>query len=197
MATRQRLLDETASQLATSSFRDLKVIDIARDAGTSPATFYQYFVDIESAVLALAEQTLEENPLVQVIETSSWTPEAAFASSSATVDTFLSFFDEFQPVLRVVDLAMSEGDDRFRELRARLLSPAAQAMAEVVARHQQAGRHASDIVPLAHASVLITMLAHIGGRRSAFEQWGIGWADLRTSLVRQVCWGATGLSSQE
>src|SRR6185295_33248 len=55
-ATRQRLLEQTAEMLRTSSYRDLKVVDIARAAGTSPATFYQYFPEVESAILALAEE---------------------------------------------------------------------------------------------------------------------------------------------
>ena len=55
-ATRQRLLEQTAEMLRTSSYRDLKVVDIAREAGTSPATFYQYFPDVESAILVLAEE---------------------------------------------------------------------------------------------------------------------------------------------
>src|SRR3546814_16863951 len=55
-ATRQRLLDCTAGMLDTTSYRDVKVIDIAREAGTSPATFYQYFSDVEAAILVLAEE---------------------------------------------------------------------------------------------------------------------------------------------
>ena len=54
-ATRQRLLEQTLSMIGDTSFRDLKVVDIAREAGTSPATFYQYFPDVEAAILALAE----------------------------------------------------------------------------------------------------------------------------------------------
>ena len=53
-ATRQRLLDCTGEMLTTTSYRDVKVIDIAREAGTSPATFYQYFADVEAAILVLA-----------------------------------------------------------------------------------------------------------------------------------------------
>ena len=30
-------------------WRSIKVIDIARQAGTSPATFYQYFENVEAA----------------------------------------------------------------------------------------------------------------------------------------------------
>jgi len=42
--------------LRATSYRDLKVVDIAREAATSPGTFYQYFPDVESAILALADE---------------------------------------------------------------------------------------------------------------------------------------------
>ncbi len=38
-ATRQKLLERTAEMLQSTSYRDLKVVDIARGGGTSPATF--------------------------------------------------------------------------------------------------------------------------------------------------------------
>ena len=37
-ANHKKLLDRAADMLRTSSYRDLKVVDIAREAGTSPAT---------------------------------------------------------------------------------------------------------------------------------------------------------------
>ena len=63
--TRRRLLDATAELLETHGIRDLRVVDIARAVGSSPATFYQYFRDVEEAVLALAEEVGDEiAPLV-------------------------------------------------------------------------------------------------------------------------------------
>ncbi len=58
--TRRRLLDATQELLETRSIRDVRVVDIARAVGTSPATFYQYFADVESAVLVLAEEVADE-----------------------------------------------------------------------------------------------------------------------------------------
>ena len=55
-ATRQKLLDCLSEMLSSSPYRDVKVIDVARKAGTSPATFYQYFPDVEGAVLEIADQ---------------------------------------------------------------------------------------------------------------------------------------------
>ena len=57
------MMDATGVLLETVAYRDLKVVDIAREAGTSPATFYQYFPDVEAAMLAMAA-ALGENLLV-------------------------------------------------------------------------------------------------------------------------------------
>ena len=39
-------------------------MDVARRVGTSPATFYQYFEDLEDAALRLAERAAEEMPAI-------------------------------------------------------------------------------------------------------------------------------------
>ncbi|MEZ5320950.1 MAG: helix-turn-helix domain-containing protein [Microthrixaceae bacterium] len=61
--------------LRSVNYRDLKVTDIAREAGTSPATFYQYFGDVEAAVLALAEQLAERGneQLNRLVRDTTWT----------------------------------------------------------------------------------------------------------------------------
>ena len=59
-ATRQRLLESTVELLVTTPWRSVKVIDIARRAGTSPATFYQYFENVEQAIGVLAEEMVAE-----------------------------------------------------------------------------------------------------------------------------------------
>src|SRR4249919_1269611 len=72
-ATRQRLLECTADMLRVSSYRDIKVIDIAREAGTSPATFYQYFADVETAILALGEDmAVDGGRLPALVREASW-----------------------------------------------------------------------------------------------------------------------------
>src|SRR4051812_49537049 len=59
--------------LRSTGYRDLKVIDIAREAGTSPATFYQYFPDVEAAILVLAEQMARDgHRLSTLIREGSW-----------------------------------------------------------------------------------------------------------------------------
>ena len=58
--TRRRLLDATAKLLEERGALGLRVVDITREVGTSPATFYQYFRDVEDAVLVLADAVGED-----------------------------------------------------------------------------------------------------------------------------------------
>jgi AcrR family transcriptional regulator len=193
-ATRQRLLDCTREMLTTTSYRDVKVIDIAREAGTSPATFYQYFADVEAAILVLAEEMAQQGEhLPRIITTGSWKGRGAFDTSLELVDAFLQFWDDHRPVLRVMDLATDEGDRRFQKIRVRLLNDITNALAEVARGAQAEGRLPSALDPMASAGILVAMLAHTAAHQYGFEFWGIRTAALRDSMARQVSWGVTGI----
>ncbi|MFZ6004690.1 MAG: TetR family transcriptional regulator [Actinomycetota bacterium] len=193
-ATRQRLLECTAEMLTTTSYRDVKVIDIAREAGTSPATFYQYFADVEAAILVLAEQMAQQGEhLTEIIASGAWDGEAASDTALELVDAFLRFWDEHRAVLRVVDLATDEGDGRFQKMRVGLLNGITRALAEVTRASQVAGRLPKGIDPMATAGILVSMLAHVAAHQYGFEFWGIRTAHLRASMARQISWGVTGV----
>jgi AcrR family transcriptional regulator len=191
-ATRQRLLDCTLEMLKTTSYRDLKVVDIARDAGTSPATFYQYFPDVESAVIVLAEDMLlDGRGLSDLVRDHSWKGKAGFETTAGLVDGFIEFWESHRPVMRVVELATEEGDQRFRKIRTSLLNELTKALAERVREFQSEGKHAADEDPMATAGVLVAMLAHVASHRFGFEFWGIRTDDLRQSMSRIIFWTVT------
>lgn len=193
-ATRQRLLESTGEMLTTTSYRDVKVIDIAREAGTSPATFYQYFADVEAAILVLAEEMAQEGThLTQIIADGAWEGDDAASTALALVDGLLAFWDEHRAVLRVVDLATDEGDGRFQKIRVGWLNDITRGLAEVTRRAQAAGRVPKGIDPMAAAGVLVSMLAHVAAHQYGFEFWGIRTADVRASMARHVAWGVTGI----
>jgi AcrR family transcriptional regulator len=194
-ATRQKLLECTQRMLATTGYRDVKVIDIAREAGTSPATFYQYFADVEGAALVLSEEMAQRGQhLTAIITDGSWDGPEAHETALELVDAFLLFWDEHRAVLRVMDLATDEGDGRFQKIRVRLLNDITNALAEVTRRSQAAGRLPRRIDPMAAAGILVSMLAHTAAHQYGFEFWGIRTAKLRESMARQVSWGVTGIT---
>jgi len=57
---RQRILDSTATLLNTTDYAALNVGEIARHAGTSVGSIYQYFPNKDAVLQALAEQYLGE-----------------------------------------------------------------------------------------------------------------------------------------
>jgi AcrR family transcriptional regulator len=192
-ATRQKLLEQTEAMLQATAFRDLKVVDIARGAGTSPATFYQYFPDVESAILMLAEEmAISGSSLADLVRGQSWKGRAAYPTSEVLVDGVLEFWETHRPVLRVVDLATDEGDQRFRQIRARMLNELTVALVEVIEELKRTSKHPDDLDPMATAGVLVSMLAHVAAHRYGFEFWGIRTDDLKRSMARVVYSTVTG-----
>ncbi len=194
-ATRQRLLDCTAAMLRTTSYRDVKVIDIAREAGTSPATFYQYFPDVEAAILVLAEQMTEDgHRLSALIRDGAWKGKAALETATRLCDAFFEFWEEYRSILRVMDLATEEGDRRFHQIRTRLLHEVNVALTDTIRQCHDSRRKGGDVDPTATAAILVSMLAHVAAHQYGFEFWGIRTKYLRDSMARQVCWAVTGHS---
>lgn len=187
-ATRQRLLDCTLRMLEHTSYRDLKVVDIAREAGTSPATFYQYFPDVEEAILALAEEMSAEGNerLVTLVRNRTWRGAAGFETAQTIADAYIGFWDDNWPLMRVIDLTSEEGDLRFRSIRTQLLHEFTVALSEVIAAQKAAGYQPDGVEPMATAGVLVSMLAHVASHRYGFEVYGIQTDDLRRSMARIV-----------
>src|SRR3954454_5117334 len=193
LATRQRLLECTAGMLQSTSYRELTVIDIAREAGTSPATFYQYFSDVEAAILVLAEQMAKDgHRLAVLVRESSWKGKAGLETATLLCDAFFEFWEEYRSILRVMDLATEEGDRRFHQIRTRLLNEVTVALSETIGHFQDDARQAQGPDPTATAAVLVSMLAHVAAHQYGFEFWGIRTKDLRESMARQIYWGVTG-----
>lgn len=192
LATRQRLLECTARLLTTTPFRDLKVTDITREAGTSPATFYQYFDDLEAVVLAVAEHTAAEGRrLAALVGERPWRGRPGLLTAESLVDGFLEFWRANRPALRVLDLLTAEGDDRFRQTRTRMLNAVTVALARAIERVRGADADAAAD-PMAMAGVLVGMLANVAGHQSGFEAWEIPMAEVRTAMIGLLYWGVTG-----
>jgi AcrR family transcriptional regulator len=192
-ATRTKLLHQTAEMLRTTSFRELKVVDIARGSGTSPATFYQYFPDVEAAILVLAEEMAQEGmALSTYTREHPWKGRAAYDTAAGLVDRVLAFFDEHRSLLRVVDLATLEGDQRFRRVRTRFTNELCVALSEVIDARKREGRHPDDVDPMATAGVLVSMLGQVAAHVYGFEFWGIRTDDTRRSMTRVVYTTVTG-----
>ncbi len=193
IATRQRLLDCTHELLSKRTYREIKVIDIAREAGTSPATFYQYFPDVEQAVLVLAEGLdADVLPVAELIRTGDWSAAGGPDTARAVVRRFLEYWDAHRSIFRVVDLATEEGDLRFQRLRVRALGEITNALAETIGDQQRAGRLGPEVDATAEAFVLIAMLAHCAAHQYGFEFWGVRTSAQIETIARILYDSITG-----
>ena len=194
-ATRGRFLDAAAALLEEGTYRDLTVTDIARRAGTSPATFYQYFASAEDAVLALASATVDvAGPeLARLIGGRDWTDAHGWAAALGVADAFIALWENHRSILRVIDLATDEGDQRFRDVRTRLLGAPANAFVAVL--RSRPDRQVAD--PLADGGVLVSMLAHVSAHLEGLQSWGAARDELRRSMARVVFVTLTGQSPPE
>ncbi len=192
-ATRQKLLDCLSEMLSSSPYRDVKVIDVARRAGTSPATFYQYFPDVEGAVLELAEEmAAESGRLTELVEGRSWAGRAGWQTAQELVDGFLDFWRRNDAILRVVDLGAAEGDKRFYKIRMKILNSVNSSLTQSVAELQAKGRVDKDVNPGAISGALVAMLAAVASHQKGFSSWGVKQSELKPSLALLVHLGVTG-----
>lgn len=190
-ATRERLLKCTADLLEKTSFRDLTVIDIARCAGTSPATFYQYLPDVEAAVLVLAGIMADEvKEITTLIRNADWRGRSGHQAALDLVDAILGLWERNRAVLRVVDLSTAEGDLRFQNIRTHLLNEITTELRDVIQSFKS--KLPEGVDPLAQAAALVSMLATVAAHRYGYEFWGIRIDDVRRSVANLVYTGVTG-----
>ena len=185
--------------LVETPWRSIKVIDIARRAGTSPATYYQYFENVEAAITVLAEELVEGVGVLANLVDGDWSEDASWLTAVAVVEGFMDYWERNRAVFRVVELTTVEGDHRFQGLRVRALNAVTVTLAKVIATQATASRSGSPAGddPMAAAGSLIAMLAQVAGHRYGFEFWGIRTASLVDSQARLLHWSVTGRPAPE
>ncbi|MEV7839104.1 TetR/AcrR family transcriptional regulator [Streptomyces albidoflavus] len=128
LQTRQKLLDATIELLATRPYRDIKVMDIAHVVGTSPATFYQYFANIEGVVLEASGFLAEEsNAALGDFKDGSWSSDG-MSGATRLVDAVLDGWSGHLPVMRVLTAVAAERDPRFVKAYAEATRPVIRAL---------------------------------------------------------------------
>ncbi|MEU0108383.1 TetR family transcriptional regulator [Streptomyces sp. NPDC006251] len=187
LKTRRQLLACLEELLDEAGYHATRVIDVARRAGTSPATFYQYFADIDAAVLELARPVAQEgSDGLMYAEITGWWDGGRRAARD-TVDVFCGFWRDHQAVLRVVDLRAAEGDSRFADVRRRVLSGLLAHLEYAITTHPSQSVTPGD--PMAAAEALTALLASAAGIE---DSPSAGSPAVRQMLVELLTAAVTG-----
>ncbi|MFD9062720.1 TetR/AcrR family transcriptional regulator [Kitasatospora purpeofusca] len=139
LKTRQAILTATAEMLADTGVVDMKVMDLARVAGTSPATFYQYFATRDAVLLELAADLVRQTARA-----------VATATDGATaLSACFKVWQSHGPVLRTVEVLAATNAD-FRKIRGRIRKPLADFLGRAAA---------SDAFPVEQVNAVLAMVS--------------------------------------
>src|SRR3990172_5708955 len=190
--TRQRLLDATRELLRERSVRDVSVVEIARKASTSPATFYQYFKDVGEATLRLAERAADEGPAGVELIDGSWRGQKGLETARAIAAAFVDHWDAHRAVLLVRNLAADEGDRRFQKVRRPALAPVVEPRAAQIRESQAQGRISPELHPAAAAAALASILERLAAYHKEIEYFRATRGDLVETCARILFQTVTG-----
>jgi AcrR family transcriptional regulator len=166
--TQARLVAAATQLVATRPLRELRVTDIAREAGLGAPNFYVYFSDVGAAVLAALEQHPQASPeLLDVLELD-WTASDGLDHARAFVTSYLGSWKDNFALLRARNLAADEGDQRFIDQRLRDIGPILRGLTAKFEAAQAAGRAPKAFRAQAAAGVVLAALE----RLAAAPRWG-------------------------
>lgn len=181
--TRQRLLDTTEALLDEHGITGLKVVDITQRVGASPATFYQYFNDVEGAILALAAEVGEHELELIDLVSPAWSGPGGLDAVTAYVRAYQQLWDRHRSVLRTRNLRSEEGDERFQEVRARSSIPMAEALGSLVSAAVTSGDIDTELEPFTTGAAMLGMLERLFVYRKTFRIRGITDDDVCCTLA--------------
>lgn len=192
LLTRARILEATIELLEEKSLRELRVIDIARRIGSSPATFYQYFKDVRDVALELATQVTNSIPdLVDVIA-GDWTGTEGHERGCRLANLVIDYWEEYAPVLRLRNTAADEGDDAFAKIRMNAMLPLVTAFMKVLEKSRAARSQVdpsydekcdNHLHPISTAMVMVTGLEAMAVHRKRFEKRFGPQGEMRQQIV--------------
>ncbi len=144
LQTRRKILEASVALLSEKPMRNMRVIDIARRIGSSPATFYQYFKDVEDVVLHLAGVAKEATPEIVELIAGEWEGRAGHERGCQIANLVIDHWEKFAPVLRARNNASDEGNLALRAERMAAMLPLVDAFKESIIRSHGAHRPCGD-----------------------------------------------------
>lgn len=154
--TRQRILEAVGAAIEQQGLRGLRLADVASEVGFSPPAFYQYFTDLDEAILALCDEVGELLPQFE-IDSDAWGDGHPHGTEPFVV-RFFEYWNEHRALLAARHVAIMAGDDRFQHGANEAFRPMAEGLQAQIEAGQRDGRIDPALRPIALGAVLTLML---------------------------------------
>jgi AcrR family transcriptional regulator len=170
--TRQRILEAIGAAIQERGLRGLRLADIAEEVGFKPPAFYQYFADLDEAILALCDEAGDLLPHLD-IDPADWGAEHPHGTRPF-VEQFFEYWDEHRPLLTARHVSIMSGDRRFQAAANEAFRPIAEALQDEIAAAQREGRVDPALHPVALGAVLNLMIDVAGMADPALRRYWDG-----------------------
>jgi AcrR family transcriptional regulator len=180
--TRQRILEAIGAAIERNGLRGIRLADIAQEVGFKPPAFYQYFSDLDEAILALCAEAGDLAPHFEVGD-EDWGGDHP-QGTRPFVEQFFRYWDENRPLLTARHVSIMSGDRRFQDVANESFRPVAEALQSKIEAGQRDGRIDPNLHPVALGAVLNLMLDVAGMAAPGLQRY---WDDGEgTELVAAV-----------
>jgi AcrR family transcriptional regulator len=156
--TRRRLLDAVATAVEQEGLRGLRLADVAAEVGISAPAFYQYFNDLDEAILALCE---EVGQMLPPFKAGGDDGDGVSESTREFVARFFEYWDEHRAVLWTRNVAVTSDDPRFADVRNEAFVPMLDAVRARIEAGQRVGAVDPQVSATSLGAVLTVMLDRI------------------------------------
>lgn len=150
--TRRRILESVGRAIERNGLRGIRLAEITEEVGVKPPAFYQYFADLDEAILALCNEAGGLLPRFHV-EDDDWGD-----GTRPFVEQFLRYWDVHRPLLTARHVAIMSGDDRYQNAADEGFRPVAEALHAKIEAGQRTGKIDAGLHPVTLGAVLNLMI---------------------------------------
>jgi AcrR family transcriptional regulator len=171
LRTRQRILEAIGAAIESHGLRGIRLAEIADEVGFKPPAFYQYFSDLDEAILALCDEVGDLVPRFE-IAADNWGDDGR-GGARPFVEQFFRYWDEHRRLLTARHVAIMSGDNRFQDAANEAFRPVADALQTRIEYAQRDGRIDPRLQPVALGAVLNLMIDVAGMAAPGINRyWG-------------------------
>jgi len=184
--TRRRLMTATRRLLCTSSPVDLTAVAIAKAAGTSSASFYMYFDDVQDVLYALSLLAAEDMGQVIGFFDQGWNVDDLESEALRLVEAFNDVWSRHREVLRYRNLEADRGDMRFEQLRMDTYVPFIEKFAQRILSINPVGGGRRRGDAYAEATVLHAAMERLAATDPVVMERGLGAKRMNAATARVI-----------